>query len=66
MRLISLDHWRTQYFGPESRPALVTVRRWIKQNAEKLGARKVGGTWFIDEHKWLADGDPLVERALQG
>jgi hypothetical protein len=26
--------------------------------------RKVGGTWYVDEHAWLADGDEQVRRVL--
>jgi hypothetical protein len=27
-------------------------------------ARKIGDTWYIDEHAWLADGDELMLRVL--
>lgn len=61
--MIPLETWLTRYFG-EPRPAMVTARRWAKVG--KIPARKVGGEWFVDEAKWLAQGDHLVERVLAG
>jgi hypothetical protein len=40
-----------------------TLRRWMQSGA--LPARKIGGSWFIDEHAWLAGGDDLVQRVLE-
>jgi hypothetical protein len=63
VRLIPLEAWLARHFG-EPRPAMVTARRWARIG--KIPARKVGGDWFVDEVKWLADGNRLVERVLAG
>jgi len=57
------QQWTAKYFDTESRPAEVTVRRWLSTG--KLPGRKIGGTWYVDEHAWLADGDELVLRVLE-
>lgn len=44
------------------RPAEITVRRWL--NEGKVPGRKVGGTWYVDEHAWMANGNDLVLRVL--
>lgn len=62
MKLISIPRWREQHFVEDSAPDEVTIRRWLRSG--KLPGRKVGGTWFIDEAAWLADGDELVQRVL--
>lgn len=62
MRLISIPKWQEKYFAEGSAPDDVTIRRWLRK--EQLPGRKVGGTWYIDEHTWLADGDELVLRVL--
>lgn len=49
-------------FRGGSRPSMQQMQRWLRDG--KLPGRKVGGTWFIDEHEWLADGDDLVLRVL--
>lgn len=64
MRLITVEQWRTQYFKEGSRPSDRTVRRWLRNN--KVPAKKVGGSWYIDEHRWLSEGDGLVEGVLAG
>jgi hypothetical protein len=56
--------WAAKYFAEESRPPEATLRRWMQSNA--IPAKKIGGSWFIDEHAWLAEGDGLVERVLKG
>lgn len=63
MKLISIPQWRDKHFAEGSAPDDVTVRRWLR-NAQ-LPGRKVGGTWYIDEAEWLADGDELVRRVLE-
>jgi hypothetical protein len=63
MKLLSAHAWAEKYFAPESRPAEITVMRWLRSG--KVPARKVGGNWYIDEHAWLADGDELVLRVLE-
>lgn len=62
-KLLHLDDWRERYFA-EPKPAKVTVRRWARSN--KIPARKVGGDWYVDEVKWLAGGNRLVEKVLAG
>ncbi len=63
MRLMTTQKWAEKYFDKASKPSEVTVRRWL--NEGKLPGRKVGGTWYVDEHAWLADGDELVLRVLE-
>jgi hypothetical protein len=64
MLLIRADAWVRKYFASESMPADITVMRWLRSG--KVPGRKVGGTWYVDEHAWLADGDELVLRVLIG
>jgi hypothetical protein len=63
MRLMTTKQWTEKYFDKGSRPAELTVRRWL--SAGKLPGGKVGGTWYVDEHAWLADGNELVLRVLE-
>lgn len=62
MILMTPAAWAAKYFTDESRPSEVTVHRWLRSG--KIPARKVGGTWYVDEHAWLAEDDPLVLRVL--
>lgn len=62
MKLIKPQPWAEKYFAEESRPAEITVLRWLRDG--KIPGKKVGGTWYVDEHAWLADGDPLVQQVL--
>lgn len=64
MKLLSVSEWLARYFDESSKPSERTIRRWITSG--QVPARKVGGTWYIDEHRWLADDDVLVERVLSG
>lgn len=64
MRLQTIEQWAGKYFDQASRPSERTLRRWLQD--DKLPARKIGGTWYVDEDLWLADGDALVERVLSG
>lgn len=64
MRFITVEQWRKAYFPEGSRPPTITARRWIRSG--KVPGRKIGGTWFVDEHAFLADGNELVEKALAG
>lgn len=63
MNLLTTDAWLERYFDPSSRPSVATLQRWLRDG--KIPGKKVGGTWFIDEHEWLADGDDLVSRVLK-
>jgi len=63
MHLMTAEKWLDRYFDPSSRPSIATLQRWLRDG--KIPAKKVGGTWFIDEHAWLADGDDLVARVLK-
>jgi len=63
MLLIEAHAWTAKYFAEESRPAELTVRRWIRDG--KVPGRKVGGTWYVDEHAWLAAGNDLLQRILE-
>jgi len=63
MKLLTTDRWLDVYFEAASRPSVATLQRWLRDG--KIPGKKVGGTWFVDEHEWLADGDDLVERVLK-
>lgn len=63
MLLLTRQAWTIKYFADASRPADLTVLRWLRDG--KLPGKKIGGTWYIDEHAWLADGDELVRRVLE-
>lgn len=60
---MTLQAWADKYFVDGSRPSDVTLGRWVRQGV--LPGRKIGGTWYVDENVWLADGDDLVERVLK-
>ncbi|WP_421793887.1 hypothetical protein [Hydrocarboniphaga effusa] len=62
MKLMTPAAWALKYFSEESRPAEVTMRRWFREGA--VSARKIGGTWYVDEHAWLADGNDLLLKVL--
>lgn len=62
MKLMGIPQWQAKHFAEDSSPDEVSIRRWLRNG--KLPGRKVGGTWFIDEAAWLADGDDLVQRVL--
>lgn len=64
MKLITITAWLGKHFAEEGAPEEVTVRRWLRDGV--LQGRKIGGMWFIDEDAWLADGDELVQRVLEG
>jgi len=63
MRLITAQIWLERYFEEGSRPADLTLQRWLRSG--KISGKKVGGSWYVDEHAWLAEGDDLVERVLK-
>jgi hypothetical protein len=63
MKLIALDRFLEKYFEQGSRPSEATARRWMKDGV--LPARQVGHSWYIDEHAWLANGNPLVLGVLE-
>ncbi len=63
MHLITPTAWTEKYFAEGSRPPEATLRRWLRDGV--LPSRKIGGSWFIDEQAWLADGDDLVRRVLE-
>ena len=62
MRYMTPGAWADKYFADDSRPPEPTIRRWMQNNA--VPAKKIGGSWFIDEHAWLSGGDPLVAHVL--
>lgn len=64
MKLIAPKDWAERYFDAASQPSEATLRRWLATG--QVPGRKVGGSWYVDEHAWLADGDALVERVLLG
>lgn len=63
MLLMTPQKWVEKYFDVGSRPSEVSLRRWL--NEGKIPGRKVGGSWYVDEHAWLADGDELVLQVLE-
>lgn len=62
MQLITAERWLERYFEAGSRPSVQVLQRLLREG--KIPGRKVGGTWFIDEHEWLAAGDDLVASVL--
>lgn len=61
-KLMPLEEWRTTRFTTPPAPA--TVRRWAT-NGEIPGAKKIGGTWYIEvETESLSTGDALADRVL--
>lgn len=60
--LLTPAAWSERYFDESSRPPETTLRRWMQTGA--VPARKIGGSWFVDERAWLAGGDDLVARVL--
>lgn len=64
MRLVEYRRFADTLFEPDSRPADITLQRWLREG--KLPGRKIGGVWYVDEHAFLAANDPLVERVLAG
>jgi hypothetical protein len=64
MRLMQPHTWAAKYFAEGSRPPEATLRRWMRD--QTIPALKIGGSWFVDEHAWLANGDELVQRVLEG
>jgi len=62
LKLMTAPAWAEKYFDEASRPAEITISRWLRSG--KIPARKVGGTWYVDEHAWLAGQDDLVRRVL--
>ena len=63
MRYMTPTAWAEKYFTEDSRPPEATLRRWMQNGA--VPSKKIGGSWFVDEHAWLADGDVLVEHVLR-
>jgi hypothetical protein len=63
VKLMKPGPWAAKYFEDDSRPSEITALRWLRDG--KIPGRKVGGTWYVDEHAWLADGDPLVQQVLE-
>lgn len=63
MLLLTPSAWSEKYFAAGSAPPAPTLRRWMQDGA--VPAVKIGGSWFIDEHAWLAGGNELVDRILR-
>lgn len=62
VRLIKPEAWAEKHFVEGSRPSEATVGRWMREG--KVPARKIGGSWFVDELAWLAGDDDLVQQVL--
>ncbi|UYK82270.1 helix-turn-helix domain-containing protein [Xanthomonas sacchari] len=63
MLLMTVHVWVGKYFAEGSAPTELTVRRWLLSGS--LPGMKIGGTWYVDEHAWLAGGNELVLRVLE-
>lgn len=67
---MTINEWLGRHFEKKSRPKRTTVLRWLRNytrgRTPGLPGRKLGKTWYVDEAKWLADGDELVEQVLRG
>lgn len=55
MRLMTPKAWSEKYFAEGIRLTEATLRRWMQNGS--VPAKKIAGSWFSDEHEWLADGD---------
>lgn len=64
MKLITPEGFAGRYFDASSRPSPQLIRRWLRTG--RIPGKKVVGKWYIDEQRWLANGDPLVEHILAG
>lgn len=69
MKLVEAHQFVAKHFAPESRPADITLQRWMR--AGRLPGRKIGRTWYVDEDAFLAGNDDagvadLVGRVLDG
>lgn len=63
MRFVKLAEFRRRYFDAP-RPSERTLRRQVESG--ELPGKRMGKLYYIDLHKWLADGDALVERTIAG
>jgi hypothetical protein len=62
-KLMPLEEWRIKRFTTP--PSGQTARRWA-QNGEIPGARKIGGTWYVDiEDEQKSTGNELVDSVLR-
>jgi hypothetical protein len=64
MLLMTTKIWARKYFAADCQPAEPTMRRWMQSGA--VPGRKISGSWWVDEHAWLAGGDELMNRVLNG
>lgn len=63
MKLMPAKAWTEKYFDTETAPNELTVRRWLAKGS--IPGQKIGGSWYVDEHAWLAGGDDLVAQVLK-
>lgn len=66
MRWILATKYFEKYYDESSRPKPRTMARRCQQLHKQGMAKREGRAWYIDEHKLLAQGDPLVEQVLAG
>ncbi|OOG61403.1 hypothetical protein B0E46_15600 [Rhodanobacter sp. B04] len=63
MKLMTPRAWAEKTFVEGSAPPETTLRRWMQEGI--VPSKKIGGSWFIDDDAWSAEGDDLVQRVLQ-
>lgn len=62
-KLMPLEEWREKRFTTP--PSMQTVRRWAN-NGDIPGAKKLGGSWFIDiDVEENTTGNDLVDQVLR-
>ena len=62
-KLMPLEEWRIKRFTTP--PSSQTARRWA-QNGDIPGARKIGGTWYVDlKDEQNSTGNSLVDSVLR-
>ena len=64
MQLVTIEEWSTTNFSEKSRPPEFTVRRWLRDGV--VPGEKIGKTWYVDQHAWIARDDSLVAKVLAG
>ena len=62
MPLLSIATFRDRYFEKDSQPCENTVRNWIANDV--IPGRKIGHRYFVDEDRFMANGNPHLAKIL--
>lgn len=61
----TLTEFRDRFFLQNSRPSVVTIRRWCESGA--LPCRKIGGIWYINVEEFQRDEDQaVIDKVING